>query len=259
MTLDRREVVTIDVPVSLTTLWSHLRDPALIRRWYRSDRPSLDDEIEATFVRQPHEFIDADAKRVEHRLVWPHGDVLTIAAENHSPHHCAVSFTRASYQGLHTNTYDGLWDVIDELWVASLHQLAFAVTVHRDEERRTLAVEGLDAGERGNRLLDRAGLNGVRGVPVGAHVEGVRPDGIRLGGTVMYKTPHQFGIDLHGIGEHMIVVYELPVGERPPNGEVGAVLSTWGLDDAQFAQVKANWEAWWHLAVAGAGAGVTRA
>jgi hypothetical protein len=245
MTLDRREVVSIDVPVSLTTLWAHLRDPKLIRRWYRSERPSLGDEIEATFIRQPRESIDADAARVEHRLIWPHGDVLTIAAENHRPDRCHVSFTRASYQGLHSNTYDGVWDVIDELWVASLHQLAFAVTAHLDEERRTLTVERLDAGVRGDRLLDRAGLSGARGVPVGAHVEGIRPDGTRLGGTLVYKTPHQFGLALHGIGEHMLVVYEVPVGERPPNGEVGAVLSTWGLDDARFDQVRVSWEAWW--------------
>lgn len=248
MTLDRREVVGLDVPVPLTTVWQHVRDPHLIRRWFRSDRPSLDEEIEATFVRQPVESVGVEGHDVVHRLAWPHGDVLSVAAAGQDPGRSRLAFTRASYQGLRSNTYDGVWDAVDELWTQSLHQLAFAVTAHLGQDRRSLLVEHLDAGPHGDRLLDRAGLHGVRGVPVGGHVEGNRPDGVRLGGTLLYKTPLQFGIALHGIGEHLLVVSEVPVGERPPHGQVGAVLATYGLDDAAFEEVRGHWDAWWRAA-----------
>lgn len=249
MTLDRREVVALDVPVALTTLWHHVRDPQLIRRWYRSDRPSLDEEIYGTFIGQARESIDTEDDRVVHRLIWPHGDVLTAHASHHDPGHTHVAFTRASFQGLHTNTYDGVWDTIDELWIASLHQLEFALRVHPGKDRRTLSVHDLDAGVRGDRLLDRAGLHDVRGTPTGGHVEGRRPDGVLLGGRVLYKSPLQFGVQLHGVDEHLLVVYEIPMAERPPHGGLSAILNTYGLDDARFDEVRGHWDAWWRKAV----------
>jgi hypothetical protein len=249
MTLDRREVVAVDVPVALSTLWHHVREPELIHRWYRSDRPSLDEEIQGTFIRQARESIDTEGDRVVHRLIWPHGDILTAHASHHDPGHTHVTFKRASFQGLHTNTYDGVWDTIDELWISGLHQLEFALRVHPGEDRRTLAVRDLDAGDRGDRLLDRAGLRNVRGTPTGGHVEGRRPDGVLLGGTVLYKAPLQFGVQLHGLDEHLLVVHEIPVAERPPHGAVSATLHTYGLDDARFAEVSGHWDAWWRKAV----------
>jgi len=248
MTLDRREVVALDVPVALTTLWQHVREPRLIHRWYRSDRPSLAEEIYGTFVGQPRESIDTEGDRVVHRLIWPHGDILTAHASHHDPGHTHVTFTRASFQGLHTNTFDGVWDTIDELWIASLHQLEFALRVHLGQDRRTLAVHDLDAGDRGDRLIDRAGLSSVRGAPTGGHVEGRRPDGVLLGGRVLYKSPLQFGVELHGIDEHLLVVYEVPMAERPPHGGVSAILSTYGMDDDKFDVIRHRWEAWWSKA-----------
>ena len=112
-----------------------------------------------------------------------------------------------------------------------MHQLAFAVTVHPGEERRTLSVFGLDAGPPGDRLLDNAGIAGIRSVPVGGHVQARRPDGTLLGGTIDYMTPLQFGLRLHGISAIYFVIMETPAAAAPPHGTVNAILSTYGLDD----------------------------
>ena len=47
MTLDRREVVALDISAPPATVWQHVRQPDLVRRWNRSDSPTLDDEVRA--------------------------------------------------------------------------------------------------------------------------------------------------------------------------------------------------------------------
>jgi hypothetical protein len=138
-----------------------------------------------------------------------------------------------------------VYDPIDEGWIQFAQQLRFALRAHRGQERRTLSVFGLDAGDRRDRLLDRAGLHGVRGIPVGGHVQARRPDGTLLGGTLVYKEEHQFGLQLHGITESFLVILETPVASHPPHGTVGAVLSTYGIDESTFAEVEERWSGWW--------------
>jgi len=261
MTLDRREIVSIDIPVPLATVWEHLRDPQLIRRWYGWDDPGLDAEIHRVFLdRHIEEHVFEGDKVFEQRpvegrriegdtttrlLSWPHhkGDVVAVRSTVHEPGHTHFIVTRPSHDG--RSHYDGVRDEGDERWIASAHQLRFALTVQPGQERRTLSVFGLDAGERTDRLIDRAGLHGIRGVPVGGHVQARRPDGTLLGGTLVYKEAQQFGLTLHGITESFLVIFETPVASHPPHGTVGAVLNTFGLDESTFEQVRERWSGWW--------------
>ncbi|GIG23442.1 hypothetical protein Cch01nite_41660 [Cellulomonas chitinilytica] len=261
MTSDRREIVSIDIPVPMATVWEHLRDPQLIHRWYGWDDPGLDDEIHRVFLdRSIEEHVFEGDKVVQERpvegrriegdtttrlLSWPNrkGDVVAVRSTVHEPGHTHFIVTRPSHDG--RSTYDGVRDEIDEHWIASAQQLKFALTVQPGQERRTLSVFGLDAGDRHDRLLDRAGLRGIHGVPLGGHVQARRPDGTLLGGTLVYKEDQQFGLALHGITESFLVIFETPVASRPPHGTVGAVLSVYGLDDGTFEQVRERWSGWW--------------
>ncbi|WP_230684916.1 hypothetical protein [Cellulomonas sp. JZ18] len=126
-----------------------------------------------------------------------------------------------------------------------MQQLRFALEHHPGEDRVTLAVLGLDAGDRRDPLLYRAGLHGVRGLPVGAHVDVTRPDGSRVGGTLVHRTAHQVGIHLHGIAESLLVLMLEPAGHHPPHGRISAVLSTYGLDEATLAEARRRWAGWW--------------
>ena len=85
----------------------------------------------------------------------------------------------------------------------------------------------------------------MRGIPVGGHVQARRPDGTLLGGTLVYKEEHQVGLQLHGITESFLVILETPVASHPPHGTVGAVLSTYGIDESTFAEVEERWSGWW--------------
>ncbi|NUU19365.1 hypothetical protein HP550_19125 [Cellulomonas humilata] len=247
MTLELREVVSVDIPVSLGTVWSYLRDPALVRRWYGWDHPGLDAEIRQVFVDGAVESQDVVGDETIHSLSLPHHDKLTLRSAVHEPHLTHLTVTRRSHQGL--ALFDGVRDEIDEGWIAYAHQLQFALSIHPDQDRRTLSVFGLTAGPRGDRLLDRAGLMGIHGVPVGGHVQARRPDGTLLGGTLIYRTPLQLGLRLHGITESFLVVMETPAGIAPPYGTVDAILSTYGLDDATIAEIEHRWSGWWQQSV----------
>lgn len=247
MTLELRQIVSIDIAAPLGTVWKHLREPDLVHRWFGWDYDGLNAEIQQIFVAGPTERQDVVGDESIHELHWPHHDTLTLRSAVHEPHHTHLTITRRSHEG--TSSFDGIRDEVDEGWIAFAHQLRFAVTVHPDQERRTLSSFGLPAGERDDRLLDRAGLVGVRGVPVGGHVQARRPDGTLLGGTLDYVTPLQIGLRLHGISEMYLVLMETPAAHTPPHGTVDAILSTYGLDDVTFGQVQERWGRWWSQAI----------
>jgi len=243
MSFDRREIVSLEIHAGLTAVWEHLREPTRVRRWYGWDSPGLDQEAHR-FVDVPAEHRDVEHDATTHTLTWPNHDVLTVSAAAHEPALTHVHLTRRSHEALAVQ-FDGNMDEVDETWIADLHQLQFALEKHPGAERRTLAVRDLDAGPRQDRLLSRAGLHGVRGIPVGGHVEARRPDGTMLGGTLLYKTEHQVGIQLHGLSEALLVVREAPIGSHPPHGTVTAVLSVYGVDDGTFQDITARWSGWW--------------
>lgn len=238
----RRTVVEVDVAAPAATVWAHVREPHLIRRWFGRDAPGLDAEIRQIFVDLPVVGQHEDGTRA---LTWPHGhDVLTVHPGGEGPTRVAV--TRASHDGL--SSYDGVFDPVDEGWITFLHQLRFALEVHPGEDRVSLVSTGMDAGGRDDPLLFRAGLHGVRGTPVGSHVEATRPDGSRVGGTLVLRTEHQIGIHLHGIAESLLVLVEEPAARRPPHGVVNAYLSTYGLDESTLAEARRRWSGWWGAA-----------
>jgi hypothetical protein len=247
MTLELREVVSVDIPLALGKVWPSLREPALVRRWYGWDNPGLDAEIQKMFVDGAVESQDVIGDETIHTLILPQHDRLILRSAAHEPHRTHLTVTRRSHQGL--ALYDGVRDEVDEGWIAFAHQMQFALGVHPDQDRRTLSIFGLPSGDRGDRLLDRAGLGGVRGVPVGGHVHGRRPDGTLLGGTLSYVTPLQVGLRLHGISEMFLVVMETPAAHTPPHGTIDAILSTYGLDDDTFDEVRDRWTQWWERAI----------
>ena len=241
MTLDRREIVAMEISAPSTTVWQHLRQPDLVRRWYRWDEPDLDEHV--------REFVAAAEGRGEgtsHTLTWHNHDVLTLRGVEGRPGVTQLSVTRSSHD---IHGYDGVYDYADAIWVAGMEQLRFALAIHPNQERRTLSVFGLDAGDHRDRLLDRAGLHGVRGIPLGGNVQARRPDGTLLGGILLLKSDELLILDLHGITQSLLVLIETPAASAPPRGTVGAVLSTYGLDDETFEEVRTRWSAWWEMSL----------
>lgn len=240
-----REVVSVDVPVSFDTAWSHLRQPELIRRWYGWDEPHLDDAVTQVFLREAV-VQRADSGLPLGWLRWHNHDWLEVRGGWGVAPRTTITVRRPDHALL--ASYDGLRDEADERWITWLHQLRFALGRHIGEERRAFAVRGLN-GERPDRLLYRVGLHGARGVPLGGAVEIHRPDGSVLGGTLEYCSTHQFGVALHGYGGSLLVVQLVPPASHPPNGAVNAFWSTYGLDDEALEVATRRWCAWWRTPV----------
>ncbi|MFI2753771.1 hypothetical protein ACGIF2_10085 [Cellulomonas sp. P22] len=248
--IEHREIVAMDVGVPADVLWHHLRDPELVRRWFGFEREGLADEIHEMFeVRaSASETSSVDGHPVR-TLTWPRGDRAVVTSVPHESHQRShLSIQRRSHDGL--TTFDGVQDPRDEAWLAGANQLKFALEEYPGLGRRTVVMRDMDAGTLHDRLLDRLGLHGLRGVPVGGHVQTTLPDGSRVGGTLAYKSQYQVGLRLLGTKSAMLVLLETPAAARPPHGLVTAVLSLYDVSDAEVASVLDRWSQWWGMAAA---------
>jgi len=273
--LDDRLVVSFDIAADADEVWAHLREPDKIRRWFGWDHADLEAEIDRIMVLGPsvaETSLADDPATVTlsdqvRSLTWKNGDVLAISRAEADP--TAVRHARHSHVAprgaerthlvvtrrghARVGPYDGVHDEIDEQWIAFAQQLRFALEVHPGEDRRTIRAGNLDAGEFDDPLLDRMGLHGLRGIPVGGHVEVLRPDGSLLGGTIWHKSVHQVGILTHGPTEALLIVHSTPAASHPPHGLVSALLSTYGVSDERFADIQRRWSGWWGGADAASG------
>lgn len=242
----RRQVLSIDIAADSETVWANLREPTKIRRWYGWCSDGVDDEIR-------HLFLD-DACVAEtdlpgrsgpvRSLTWKGGDLVTVSPFATAPRtRCHLMIARRARERF--DGVESLHDAVDERWIASAQQLRFGLEQHPGAERRTLCKAGLDAGPTNNRLLDRVGLHGMRGVPIGALFETRRPDGSLLGGTIWHRTQHQVGIHLYGPTEPLLIIDRVPSTGRRSRGHVNALLSVFGADDEMLAVLEEHWNRWW--------------
>jgi hypothetical protein len=118
-------LVELTLPAPIDTAWAHLREPALIRRWFGWDHDGLEHEIEVIFRQEAA--VDDRA----HTLEWgdgiQEGDrfALTDLGER-----TQLRVTRPAPAG-------GGYDEIGEGWITFAQQLRFALA-HPDGERHTL-------------------------------------------------------------------------------------------------------------------------
>ncbi len=148
-------VAELIIPAEPHVVWRHLREPALISRWFGWDYEGLGHEIDVIFLQEAH----VDDR--EHVLEW--GDGLQqgdrIALED-----LGVETRLRVTRGV----AEGGYDEIAEGWITFAQQLRFALERGGRAERRTLHLTG--------------------GSP------GVAARAADLPGAPWYRTEHQTGI-----------------------------------------------------------------
>ena len=160
----------ITLPGEPSAVWPHLRQPALIRRWFGWDYDGLDHEIDVIFLQEAA--VD-DASRT---LEWGDGiqEGDRIALED-----LGVETRLKITRGAPADGYDD----IAEGWINFAHQLRFALERGGGRERRTLHLSGGSTG-----AADRAAaLDGAEPWYRTEHQAGVLADGGLL--TVWEKPP----------------------------------------------------------------------
>jgi uncharacterized protein YndB with AHSA1/START domain len=113
-------LIELALPVPVEEAWAHLREPALIRRWFGWEYDGLAREIEVIFV---EEVVADDAA---HTLAWETGDRFALVPDG----------SHARLRVHHAPPPD-VYDDIGEGWITFVEQLRFALTRHRGEERAT--------------------------------------------------------------------------------------------------------------------------
>jgi hypothetical protein len=82
-------------------------------------------------------------------------------------------------------------------------------------------------------------------VPVGERYAITTPFGERFEGTVWFRTAYQMGVKVDGFGDGLLISNARPRTSKSPHGGGNLVISTYGLSDQAFADLRERWERWW--------------
>ena len=222
-------LVEVTVPAPADAVWAALRDPAKIKDWFGWDADGLKDEIDFIFITH------AEADDVN-RIVTFVGvnDRYEVEARGEAS---LVRVVRSAPAGSWTDVFDGMI----EGWISFTWQLAFAFARHPGQPRRTIFFSGPPREDRLARSL--LGMDAIPApgepwsMPLGPHAAG--------SGHVWFVARHQTGVTVDAWGDGLLVVVDQPPSEKNPRGTTMLTLTTYGLDDAAFADLQGRWQGWW--------------
>ena len=120
MAVTGEPLIEVTVPASVEEVWAHLREPALIRRWFGWEYDGLTREIEIIFVE------GAQADEQARTVAWAHGDRVELEPG------AGETVLRLDHP-----VPDATYDDVGEGWITFMQQLRFALARHPGEERRT--------------------------------------------------------------------------------------------------------------------------
>lgn len=201
--------VTVAAPVD--AVWDALRDREKVRRWHGWDYPGLDDEVD--------QFYFTDVVEDGHTLSLGGGDRFAVSPSGTG---AVITLTRPPRDG-HPEA-DAYYDDITEGWTTFLHQLRFFLERQPGAVRRTLYFAGA-----GHDLTAELGIADA-GPRYTADLAGEQASG-----ELWFRSADQIGVTVDSWGEGLLVVTHTGM----------AVLSTYGLDEAAFADLDARWSGWW--------------
>lgn len=232
-----RTLVEMEIDAPIEVVWGAVREPEQVRRWFGWDDESLPAEIDEIFVQR------ATADDDVHAITWADGDRLALDDRGERT---GLVLTRQGHAG--ADEFDGVYDPIDEGWITFTQQLRFSLEHHRDEDRRTVAATAVDLGPEDDALLAGLNLRSLGDEPVGARYTVDRADGSTFSGEVFFQSDLQLGLTVAEERDALLVVARTPPASAPPHGHASFILSTYGLDDDEAAEVASRWTSWWNPA-----------
>jgi len=236
-----RVVVDVTIAAPIEQVWQALRDPALLAQWFGWDYDKLADEIDGYFV--------AGGVEVEPgRRLDLGGDVFELEVAGSGTR---VRLVRAEPPA--GDTWDGVYDDVDEGWRTFLAQLAFWLEAQQGagrttSPRRTIYLAGHRAEADGPTLTAAAGLAAIASAAVGDRYEATAVTGETLAGTIRYRTEHQVGLSVDAWGPGMLVLAGRPGSPKSPHGGGFALLTLFGADAEAVGRLTAAWAAAWRTA-----------
>jgi hypothetical protein len=122
-------IVEVTIAAPADTVWRALREPEEIRRWHGWEYDGLDDEIRAIYVD------GATASEQDLTLdvgagcfaLEPHGETTVLRITRPAP--------------VGKTTWDGIYDEVNEGWIAFAHQLRYYLERHHGQPRHTIVLD----------------------------------------------------------------------------------------------------------------------
>lgn len=211
--------VTVAAPVD--AVWDALRDRDTIRHWHGWEYEGLADEVELIYF--AHMTEDPAART----LGLQDGDLIRLEPDGDRTR---VTLTRAP-RGV-SPEWDAYYEDITEGWTTFLHQLRFAIERQPGVPRRTIFLSAHNTS--GHDLAAEFGDTGA-----------VDLVGEKTTADLWYRAEHQLGLAVDAWGGGLLVVASSGPTDAKPEGVAMAILSTYGLDDDELAELTNRWRAWW--------------
>lgn len=232
----RQVVVDITIAAPMETVWSALRDPAQITNWFGWEAPSLDEEIKFIFL--DHAKAD-EARRVVQFGEWEgSSDAIELTEVEGGTR---LRLLRAGGMPI---DWDGVYEDISQGWINFFQQLRLALEVHQGETRRTIYLSGASGPGIGEPSAE-LGLAQTTGLRPGTGYAATLATGDAASGNVWYQTQFQTALTVEQWGNGLLVVTDMGVSPNRPHGGGSVLLTTYGLDDSDFAALAQRWMDWW--------------
>ncbi|GAA0636596.1 SRPBCC family protein [Brevundimonas lenta] len=222
-------LVEVTVPAPADVVWDALRDPQKIKHWFGWETDGLKDEIDFIFV--THASADEERRVVTFVGV---NDRYEVEARGDGS---VVRVVRSAPVGTWTDVFDGMI----EGWISFTWQLSFAFARHDLQPRRTIFFSGPPKADQLGRSLLGLDAAPAKGEPWSGPLG---PDA-EASGQVWFTARHQIGVTVDAWGDGLLVVLDQPPTEKKPRGSTMLTLTTYGLSEAQRADLQARWTVWW--------------
>lgn len=229
-----KPLIDIRLEAPVEDVWRHLREFALVRRWFGWDYDGLDAEIEAIFGE--HAAADAGTRSIEWTYGPGHSDAFALEADG------SATVLRATRESPEPG---GAYDAIAEGWITFLQQLRFVLARTPGEERRTRHWSSPVHDPGALPVARVLGLGAALDVPPGGSYAATGEAGVPGSGTVWFHSAHQVGVTVDALGDALLIVWEKPSAAGPPHGEASATLSAYGAATERLDEQAERWQAWW--------------
>jgi uncharacterized protein YndB with AHSA1/START domain len=219
------EIARVDIAASRELVWQALTRPELISNWFGWDSPGLGEEVEMIF---------GSAVKDEARGTIDFGEWQGVAD------HFEISGDSKRTTVVVTRTGDapsGGWgavhDEVIEGWISFIQQLRLYLEQHRSDVRRTLWLSS----KTGPGPIAAIGLIGAGGV--GERYTRELAPGDAVSGEVWHWGRHQIGVQVEEWNGGLVIA-----GDRPGGGGT-ALLTVYGVSDADFEGIETRWRTFW--------------
>jgi hypothetical protein len=229
-----RVIVEILVAAPIETVWKAVLDPVEAQRWFGWDYPNL----AADLVEMWKDSRSDETKRE----IWSDNMPDRFTFEDLGTH-TVVRLVRSAPAG--DASWTGVYDDMIEGWLTFMQQLKLALERHPADNRRTIFLNGRAKTAGTPHPVDALGLAPLWVVPNGERYDVAAATGDRLTGTVWYRGPHQMGLTVDGFGDGLIIVQVRPKTAKSAHGGGTIIATTYGMSDADFAQLRERWSRWW--------------